>query len=156
MSLGVRTNAEAAVRAGIRHILFTVQPDEIPAAIDEYLRSLKPVPSPHLVHDQLSNAAKQGEKVFLRVGCAECHSPGLFTDLQKYDVGTRASFDKPTDQFVTPTLIEVWRTAPYLHDGSAATMRDVITTRNPHNQHGTTSNLSDQEINDLCEYVLSL
>ena len=82
--------------------------------------------------------------------------PGLFTDLHPHNVGTNRTFDKPTDEFYTPTLIEVWRTAPYLHDGSAATMRDVLTTENPHNQHGVTSNLSKQQIDGLCEYVLSL
>ena len=156
MFLGVRTNAEAAVRSGIEFILFTHQPESVAASIDEYLKSLKPVPSPHLMQGKLSSAAKRGKKVFLRVGCAECHPPGLFTDLQKHDVGTRASFDKPTDRFVTPTLVEIWRTAPYLHDGSAATMRDVVTTCNPHDEHGETSNLSKQEIDDLCTYVLSL
>jgi YVTN family beta-propeller protein len=156
MWLGVRGNAEAAVRAGIRHILFTVQPEEVPAAIDEYLKSLKPVPSPYLVDGKLSKAAERGQKIFLQAGCAVCHPPGLFTDLQKYDVGTRAAYDKPTDKFDTPTLVEIWRTAPYLHDGSAATMRDVLTTCNPHDQHGETSNLSSQEIDDLCAYILSL
>jgi cytochrome c peroxidase len=156
MWLGVRTNAEAAVRAGIRHILFTEQPEEVPAAIDEYLKSLKPVPSPYLVDGKLSEAAERGQKVFLQADCATCHPPGLFTDLEKYDVGTRARFDQPIDKFYTPTLIEVWRTAPYLHDGSAATMRDVLTTHNPHDQHGETSNLSNQEIDDLCAYILSL
>jgi mono/diheme cytochrome c family protein len=156
MSLGVRTNAEAAVRAGIRHILFTVQPDEIPAAMDEYLKSLKPVLSPHLLRGKLSDAAKRGEKLFVRSGCADCHVPGLYTDLHPHDVGTRAAYDRPTDKFYTPTLIEVWRTAPYFHDGSAATMRDVVTTRNPHDEHGETSKLSQQDIDDLCEYVLSL
>jgi cytochrome c peroxidase len=156
MFLGVRTNAEAAVRAGIEFILFTNQPESVAASIDEYLKSLKPVPSPHLVHGKLSNAAKRGEKLFFRTGCANCHVPGLYTDLQPHDVGTRAAYDRPADKFYTPTLIEVWRTAPYLHDGSAATVRDVVTTGNPHNQHGTTSNLSDQEMGDLCEYVLSL
>jgi cytochrome c peroxidase len=156
MSLGVRENAETAVRAGIRHILFTVQPEEVPAAMDEYLKSLKPVPSTYLVDGKLSEAAERGQKVFSQAGCAMCHPPGLFTDLQKYDVGTCARFDKPTDKFYTPTLIEVWRTAPYLHDGSAATIRDVVTTRNPHDQHGETSSLSSQEIDDLCAYVLSL
>ena len=62
MSLGVRTNAEAAVRAGLAHILFTQQPEEVPAAIYEYLKSLKPVPSPHLVHGKLSKAARRGQK----------------------------------------------------------------------------------------------
>ncbi|MGA3285597.1 MAG: c-type cytochrome [Verrucomicrobiota bacterium] len=156
MWLGVRSNAETAVRAGIRHILFTEQPDEVPAAIDEYLKALKPVPSPYLVHGKLSEAAERGQKVFLQAGCAVCHPLGLFTDLRKHDVGTHAPYDRPTDKFYTPTLIEVWRTAPYLHDGSAATIRDVVTTHNPHDQHGRTSNLSRQEIDDLCAYMLSL
>ncbi len=156
MFLGVRVNAEAAVRSGIEFILFTNQPEEVATSIDEYLKSLKPVPSPYLVHGKLSGAAERGKKLFSQAGCADCHVPGLYTDLQSHDVGTRAAYDRPADKFYTPTLIEVWRTAPYLHDGSAATVRDVVTTCNPHNQHGTTSNLSDQEIDDLCEYVLSL
>jgi YVTN family beta-propeller protein len=157
MFLGVRTNAETAVRAGIKFILFTKQPEEVPAAIDEYLKSLKPLPSPYLVHGKLSAAAKRGEKIFQgSAGCEECHAPGLFTDLHPHNVGTRRTFDGPKDKFYTPTLIEVWRTAPYLHDGSAASIRDVLTTRNPEGEHGDVTSLSEQEIDDLCEYVLSL
>jgi len=43
-----------------------------------------------------------------------------------------------------------------LHDGSAATMREVLTTRNRQDMHGSTSSLTDREVDDLCEYVLSL
>jgi DNA-binding beta-propeller fold protein YncE len=156
MTLGVRTNAEAAVRSGLQHILFTNATEEVAGSIDAYLKSLKPVPSPHLVRGRLAVAAKRGEKVFRSAGCADCHVPGLFTDLKPHDVGTRRAFDGPADRFYTPTLIEVWRTAPYLHDGSAATMREVLTTRNPTNEHGATKDLSEKELNDLCEYVLSL
>jgi YVTN family beta-propeller protein len=156
MWLGVRETAETAVQAGIKHILFTEQPEEVAAAIDAYLKSLKPVPSPHLARGRLSEAARRGGKVFSRAGCAECHPPPLFTDLQQYDVGTRRAFDGPTDRFDTPTLVELWRTAPYLHDGSAATVRDVLTTRNRQDRHGKTAALSDREINDLCTYLLSL
>ena len=156
MWLGVRETAETAVRAGLKHILFTQQPEEVAAAIDAYLKSLKPVPSPQLVHGRLSEAAERGKKVFARAGCAACHPPGLFTDLHQYDVGTRRAFDRPADKFDTPILIELWRTAPYLHDGSAATVRDVLTTRNPQDRHGKTSDLTAQEVNDLCAYLLSL
>jgi cytochrome c peroxidase len=114
------------------------------------------VPSPYLLHGKLSDAAKRGEKLFVRTGCADCHVPGLYTDLHPHDVGTRAAYDRPADKFYTPTLVKVWRTAPYLHNGSAATMRDVVTTCNLHDEHGDTSKLSQQEIDDLCEYVLSL
>jgi len=158
MSTGVRESAEAAVRAGIRHILFTVQPPEVADSMDAYLKSLKPVPSPHLVKGRLSAAAQRGEKLFHsgRTGCAQCHPEPLFTDLKSYDVGARGRFDKPSDKFDTPTLVELWRTAPYLHDGSAATMRDVLTTANPNELHGKTSRLSADQLNDLIEYLMSL
>jgi cytochrome c peroxidase len=156
MWLGVRETAETAVRAGIKHILFTQQPEEVAAAIDAYLKSLKPVPSPHLARGRLSETVRRGEKVFSRAGCATCHPPPIFTDLHQYDVGTRRPFDRPTDKFDTPTLVELWRTAPYLHDGSAATVRDVLTTRNPQDRHAKASHLTTQEIDDLCAYLLSL
>lgn len=156
MSLGVRKNAETAVRSGIKYILFSEQPEEIARSIDAYLKSLTPIPSPHLIHGKLSDAATRGEKIFETAGCALCHPPGLFTDLHLHDVGTRVSTDNPTDEFDTPSLVELWRTAPYLHDGSAVTVRDVITIRNPNDQHGQTSNLSGQEFDDLCAYLLSL
>jgi YVTN family beta-propeller protein len=157
MFLGVRSNAVVAVRAGIKFILFTNQPEAVPAAIDEYLKSLTPLPSPHLVHGQLSQAAERGRGLFNgAAGCADCHVPGLYTDLHAHDVGTRRTFDGPADTFYTPTLVEVWRTAPYLHDGSAVTIRDVLTTRNPSGRHGDAKDLSPAEIDDLCEYVLSL
>ncbi len=156
MWLGVRETAETAVRAGIEHVLFTKQPDDVVFALGEYIKSLKPTPSPLLLHGQLSQAAERGKKVFARAGCITCHPPPLFTDRHQYDVGTRARFDRAGDQFDTPTLIEIWRTAPYLHDGSAATIRDVLTTRNPHDRHGQTSNLSKQELDALCGYLLSL
>jgi cytochrome c peroxidase len=69
--------------------------------------------------------------------------------LQSYDVGTGGRFD-------TPTLVEVWRTTPYLHNGSARTIRDVLTARNNGDQHGKTAHLTPQEIDDLAAYVLSL
>ena len=158
MSMGVRDTAETAVRAGIQHILFTVQPVEVAVAIDKYLQSLRPVPSPLLVNGRLSDSARRGEKLFKdrQVGCASCHPPGLFTDLKTYDVGTRGRYDKPTDRFDTPTLVEGWRTAPYLHDGSAATMRDVLTAGNAQDKHGKTSHLAPQQIDDLAAYLLSL
>jgi YVTN family beta-propeller protein len=157
MTLGVRETAETAVRAGIKHILFTQQSEEVAVAIDEYLKSLKPVPSPHRVGGKLSESALRGEKLFMdsKVACARCHPSGLFTDLRRHNVGTSNSSDPPNERFDTPTLIEVWRTAPYLHDGSAATMRDVLTTANKDDRHGRTSQLTPQEIDDLAEYVLS-
>ncbi|MBX3440728.1 MAG: hypothetical protein KF861_24775, partial [Planctomycetaceae bacterium] len=157
MSLGVRENAEVAVRAGIKYILFTVQPEGVAIALDEYLKSLEPVPSPHLENGNLSPAAMRGRELFnsREVGCASCHTGPLFTDQKHYEVGTQGRFDRENEPFDNPTLIEVWRTAPYLHDGSAATVRDVLTVKNPKDKHGKTSHLTSRQIADLAEYVLS-
>jgi cytochrome c peroxidase len=154
MITGVRENAEIAVRSGIKHILSATYPEEDAIAIDEYLKSFKPVPSPYLVNSKLSRSAKQGRKVFDKAGCAACHKRPLYTDLQKYNVGTGKGLDKDVE-FDTPTLVEVWRTAPYLYDGRAATMKEVLTTHNPDDKHGRTSNLTDSEIEDLAQFVLS-
>ncbi len=140
----------------IKFLLFTNQPPEVASAIDAYLKSLKPAPSPYLVGGKLSAAARRGKKLFYSARCADCHVPGFYTDSHSHDVGTRASYDETTGSFTTPTLVEVWRTAPYLHDGSAVTIRDVLTTRNIQGKHGEVRYLTDHQINDLCEYVLSL
>ncbi len=158
MSLGVRSTAEIAVRSGIQNSLGTTLTNEVPSAMDAWLKSLQPAPSPRLVQGKLSQSARRGEKIFrsAETGCSGCHEGELFTDLQSYNVGTRNEYDREDRIFDTPTLRELWRTAPYLHDGSAATIPDVLTLRNPKNEHGKTSHLSPAEIQDLTEYLLSL
>ncbi len=167
MALGIRSNAQVAVRAGVHHILFTHQPDAVPAAIDAYLTSLHPMPSPHLVDGQLSAAAARGKGLFFstRVGCSGCHAPPLWTDLTDYDVGTSAPYraiwgvsssESSAAKFDTPTLFELWRTSPYLHDGSATTLREVLIRRNADDKHGQTSHLKAEEVDDLIEFLLSL
>ena len=115
------------------------------------------VPSPHLENGGLSPSAQRGKELFFRadVRCAECHPAPLYSDLQCYNVGTRGALDR-RDAFDTPTLVELWRTAPYLHDGRSATLTDVFTEQNAKDQHGVTSGLSEQELRDLVEFLLSL
>ncbi len=149
MISGIRESAEMAVRAGFTHIQFTRISEEYATYVDEYLKSLRPVPSPYLVDGELSEKAERGKKVFDRLGCGACHSGPYFTDLKMYRIGQDVEFDKGWD---TPTLIEVWRTAPYLFDGRAASMMDVYTVH----RHGIEKKLSEKEIEELVEYVNSL
>lgn len=155
MVRGVRPDAETGVRAGIRYIQFAVPEEDKSVAIDDYLKSLKPIPSPHLVDGKLSAAAERGKKIFEEAGCSMCHEGAYYTDMEKYDVGTGADNEAGTE-FDTPALIEVWRTAPYLYDGRAAAMTDIFRTFNPKDEHGNTSELTDEQLNDLIEYVMSL
>ena len=69
-------------------------------------------------------------------------------------MGTGKDIEKDR-AFDTPTLIEVWRTVPYLYDGRAVTMKEVLTKYNAGDKHGTTSSLTEEQINDLAEFVLS-
>jgi cytochrome c peroxidase len=129
----------------------------LPAAIDAYVKNLQPNPSPYLVHNRLSPEAEQGRKLFFsqELGCSKCHPPPLFTDQTPHPVGT-GKFDQAADQFYTPTLIELWRTAPYLHDGSAATLRDTVLTHNPAGLRGQTSHLQPKQIDQLVAFLSSL
>jgi len=152
---GVRMSAEEAVRSGLAHILFAQRPEDEAADIDVYLKSLRPVPSPRLVDGRPSPAAERGRAIFHseRVGCDRCHPAPLYTDRREHNVGTRGPRSR-RDRFDTPTLLEVWRTAPYLHDGRYATIEDLLV----EGRHGLPRDgeLSPQDIDDLVEFVLSL
>ncbi|MBM4017978.1 MAG: hypothetical protein FJ288_06550 [Planctomycetes bacterium] len=158
MSHGVRATMEVAVVAGFRHIQFyEPEADEL-QAVQAYLRTLEPLPSPYLeAKGELSEAAKRGRKVFESpgTGCSTCHPAPLFTDLAIYNVGTRRPLDQG-DEFDTPTLVELYRTGPYLHNGEAVTLEELFTKFNEKGAHGTTKDLSKQELADLVAYLLSL
>jgi hypothetical protein len=157
MAEGIRPTAEVAVRAGLEHILFTVRPSEDAEALDAYLKSLQPVPSPHLVDGRLSPAAQRGKELFEsdRIACYSCHPDPLYTDLGLHDVDTQ-EFRGGAKEFDTPTLIEVWRTAPYLHDGRFLTIEDLISKGLHGKSRGDLESLSAEEVADLAAFVLSL
>ena len=155
---GSTTDAEATIRSHIRHIQFAVRPEKDTLAILEYLKSLKPAANPRLVNGKLSQAALRGKILFKTAECASCHSGELFTDRKKHMVGTGKGIEAAKFvSFDTPTLIEAWRTAPYLSRGQAATILDVLSKKhNPEDMHGKTSNLTKQQLADLAAYVMSL
>ncbi len=149
MISGIRVSAELAVRKGFTHIQFYNVDEEYAECIDEYLKGLVAVPSPRLVDGQLSELAVKGQKVFNRLKCNECHSGPYYTDMRMYVIGDDVEFEAGWD---TPTLREVWRTAPYLFDGRAATMEEVFAVH----KHGIEGKISSKDVEALCEYVLSL
>ncbi len=149
MISGIRPSAEYAVHAGFKFIQFSEVDSTLIEKVNSYLKSLRPLPSPYLVNGVLSEKAQKGRKVFDKLGCVECHSGQYFTDKKMHNIGENVEFEAGWD---TPALIEVWRTAPYLFDGRAATIKDVFETY----KHGITENVSDREIDELVEYVNSL
>jgi YVTN family beta-propeller protein len=149
MITGIRAHAEMAVRSGFIHIQFADIPENLAHYVDLYLKSLRPVASPYLVDGKFSARAERGLKVFEKHHCGTCHSGSYYTDMKSHRIGQDVEFENGWD---TPALVEVWRTAPYLFDGRAATMKDVFKIY----QHGIRNRISDRELNDLVEFVNSL
>jgi DNA-binding beta-propeller fold protein YncE len=113
----------------------------------------------------LSDAVKHGREIFQResVGCVTCHSGPYLCDsragaLTRHDIGTgnADASEKMGPEYDTPTLIGLYRSAPYLHHGKAATLEEVLTTYNPGDKHGRTSQLSAAEISDLVAFLKAL
>ena len=125
----------------------------------------------------LSANAQNGFRVFVGKGqCLRCHFGFNFTDerfhnlgvdwdKEHIDVGRFGVTKKPRDlgAFKTPTLREVARTAPYMHDGRFATLRQVVEF---YNQGGIPNphldpvikplNLTDPEKEDLVKFLHAL
>ncbi|MDO5567213.1 MAG: c-type cytochrome, partial [Planctomycetia bacterium] len=154
---GVRETGQYAVRTGFKFILFAVRPENEYKEIEAYLSAMKPLASPRLVNGKLSPSAERGKKLFEseRLACTKCHTGEYFTDMKMHDVGSRASYDQ-MDNFVTPTLREVWRTSPYMHDGRYINMKDVFKEGCHGDVFGDVAGLNDKELDDLVEYILSL
>jgi DNA-binding beta-propeller fold protein YncE/mono/diheme cytochrome c family protein len=157
MSHGVRADAAAAITAGLKGFEFAMPTAGEEEALGNYLNALTAEPY-NKAGAPKSESAKRGAAVFTKAGCDTCHSGKFYTDLKPHDVGTKGKLDLAADsaEFYTYTLADLWRSAPYLHDGSAPTLKDVLTTKNVGDKHGKTSTLTAQEIDDLVQYQLEL
>ncbi len=110
--------------------------------------------SPHRAPDgSLTPQAIRGQELFAARGCGACHAGPAFTDGRRHDVGTD---NDPLPAFDTPSLLGLFDTAPYLHDGSAPALRDVLTIRNPVDRHGRTADLEEHELDALIAFLVSL
>lgn len=131
--------------------------DKLPA-LEAYQFSLNAPKAPAGSFD--SDAAKRGKIVFNNQGnCSSCHSGDNFTDadtqLHYPDViGTDPVLASRslTGKYRTTPLSGAWQHPPYFHDGSAATLLDVVEHYNNHFALG----LMQSEKDDLVQYLLSL
>ena len=119
------------------------------AAMADWIEALEPHPP---LRDPSDQAAQRGKELFESedVGCASCHNGELLTNNSSADVGTGGVFQ-------VPSLINVVYHQPYIHTGCAETLTDRF---DPDcgggDQHGKTSHLSADEIDDLVAYLESL
>jgi hypothetical protein len=126
-------------------------------ALAAYLGSLSTFSqSPYRNSDgSLTAAAVQGRTVFQNAGCGTCHSGTSFTAsgaATLNDVGTIKQpgsgqrLNGPLTGIDPPTLRDVWASAPYLHDGSAATLADAVRAH-------TNITLSTADVNSVVAYL---
>ncbi len=127
-----------------------------------YIRSI-PAPDNASASTVDADTLRRGAAVFQKAACNSCHNGVALTDNKFYNVGTlvRSGAVPDNDKFLpkglnTPSLLGIARSAPYLHDGSAVTMKLRILQGKESNQHGLTSALSNEEVDDLAAYVKSL
>ncbi len=108
----------------------------------------------------LSEEAQHGRKLFFgKANCSACHSGPNFSDGGYHNIGIGMDAKEPdrgrveisklggdTGAFKTPTLREIARTAPYMHDGSLATLEDVI---DHYDKGGIQNEFLDEELFEL-------
>ena len=115
----------------------------------------------------LTKSQLQGKKIFERKTdnfgaaipvnnwCITCHNPPYYTNLKLADVGTLAASDDST-RFDTPQLNNIYASAPYLHDGRAATLEEIWTKYGQTDKHGKVNDLTKIQLNDLVDFLKSL
>ena len=133
------------------------------ALADFLRRGLVPpaLPSAEGATDEERESVRRGQALFVSkaVGCAECHVPATsYTTRQAYPLPPlppRAGFDaEPDTKFKIPSLSFLAGRAPYFHDGSAATLEQLIERNGV--RMGKTAQLSAAERADLVAFLKTL
>lgn len=126
-------------------------------AIGAFIDTIRPAPAPTALASDMTEAQVRGQMVFdsQEAGCTACHAGPHFTDNQNWDVRTQAGSQDRLD-FQTPVLHGLFRSGPYLHDGSARTLEDLVENVIRTDRMGQGSHLTDQEAADLVEYLKTL
>ncbi len=124
-----------------------------------FLRSAL-VPPPRAERDLLPVEAR-GKEIFLskEAACSMCHRPDSeYTDRTAYPLKPlpllKGFDDEPRAAFKTPSLSFLAGRAPYLHDGSAATVEKILTQNQ--DRMGKTSHLSEQDLAALAAFLKTL
>ena len=117
--------------------------------LSAYLRTLPRPRAPHITNKA---AVRRGKRLFFsnKARCSHCHSGPSYTNGKSYDLANNM---KKVD---TPSLIGLAHSAPYYHDGSAATLRAVLLENGTIHGMGRLHNLSKRDINDLIAFLKTL
>lgn len=121
----------------------------------------QPLPDSPLRLATPTDAQLRGAQAFQKAECNSCHAGSALTDNSFHDVGTLVLSGPNPDLNLAkglnvPSLLGVSRTEPFLHDGSAANLRERLMASRHNDLHGKMTLLSDGEVDDLVDYLKSL
>ena len=151
---GWQKDLGAAVKKSFTETMFGKEPTEGEVkSVVAFLDTLAPPPHPR--GKELSPAAQRGQQLFKnKSACIQCHRGPYFTSPNNYDVKIEAD-GSPFDTWNPPSLIGLYNRGPYLHDGRAKTLDDVLRRNHTPDMIGGQV-LTDAERADLIAYLLSL
>src|SRR5262249_47276132 len=122
--------------------------------IAAFLETIDP-PRPLRQSEKDRPAIARGKELFFgKGGCKQCHRGPAFTSSSPRAVIT--DHKSQFTPFDVPSLRGVGRTAPYLHDGRAATLEDIFLNHNPHRRHGNAHLFTRDELRDVVAFLKSL
>ncbi len=166
------TNPSLTRQCGARLAVFFTRlapftPEQL-AAVDYYVTTIPRPPNRFRpLGATLTPAQRRGKEIFERTAandgrmipvdnrCVTCHFPPYYTDRRRHDVGTKVAYDR-TGNFDVPHLNNIYDSAPYLHNGMAATLEEIWTVYNPDDKHGVTNDMTKDQLNDLIEFLKTL
>ncbi len=129
--------------------------DEVEALM-AFFETLDFAPSPHRNADgSMTEAARRGQGVFEKKGCAECHAPPHYTKPETYEVGLEEAGDAYKG-FNPPPLRNLHNRGPYLHNGKAGTLEQVLTEFHSPSKVNGAPDLTPAELADLVAFLKSL
>jgi hypothetical protein len=131
-----------------------------PQTLEAYVAGLPRRENPRPASERTPQQEQRGARVFARAGCPSCHAAPAFSGLGQHllrSVFPDRAASMPADEVIdAPSLLSLAASAPYLNDGRAATLREVLTEHNRANQHGNTARMSESDRADLIAFLESL
>jgi cytochrome c peroxidase len=153
---GWQKDLGASVAKSYTETMFGPKPsdDEIKAVV-AYLATLDQPPNPHLPAGKRSDAAERGRILFEgKANCNHCHKGEYYTSDRNYDVKLEPD-GSPYTLWNPPSLRGVWDRGPFLHDGRAKTLDELL--QKPHAPEKLGGKeLTPEERRDLVDFLLSL
>ena len=125
--------------------------------LEAYVYGLPRLPSVYDEGERDVSRERRGLAAFVEARCPTCHAFPAFTNLGQHPAGTMfPGVGEADDVLDTPSLLAVRWTAPFLTDGRAETLGELLREHDPAERHGEIARLSEQELEDLIFFLESL